>query len=43
MGVCEWFLMCVREASGTMSHPVLGEVPICDVCRGKVEGLKGGK
>lgn len=29
---CEWFAMCDREAATTRSHPVLGEVPICDRC-----------
>jgi hypothetical protein len=37
--VCEWFALCDHEATGTMSHPVLGAVPICDRCRLKVEAL----
>lgn len=29
---CEWFLRCTREATGTVSHPILGDVPACDPC-----------
>jgi hypothetical protein len=36
---CEWFALCDNRATGTMPHPVLGEVPICDRCRTKVEAL----
>lgn len=37
--MCEWFALCDHEATGTRSHPVLGEVPICDRCAAKVEAL----
>lgn len=30
--VCEWFLMCLNPAVGTVKHPILGNVPICDRC-----------
>ena len=36
---CEWFALCDHEATGTMAHPILGDVPICDRCRAKVEAL----
>ena len=32
MTVCEWFAMCDHEAIGVVSHPVLGDVPICQRC-----------
>lgn len=30
---CEWFALCDRAATGTLSHPFLGDVPVCDRCR----------
>lgn len=30
---CEWFLKCPNPATGTLPHPVLGGVPVCDRCR----------
>lgn len=30
--LCEWFLMCTREAVGTVSHPIIGDVPVCGPC-----------
>lgn len=30
---CQWFPACGMEATHTQSHPVLGEVPICDRCQ----------
>lgn len=30
---CEWFVNCEHEATGTLDHPLLGKVPICDRCR----------
>lgn len=33
--LCEWFARCVRPAARTCSHPILGEVPICEECHGK--------
>jgi len=38
-GTCQWFLLCDHPATGTMAHPILGSVPICDRCREKVERL----
>lgn len=32
-GVCMWVLMCENDATHTQSHPILGEVPICDRCQ----------
>lgn len=30
--VCQWFLTCTRAATGTVAHPVLGDVPACEQC-----------
>lgn len=30
--ICQWFLMCLNPAVGTVNHPILGDVPICDRC-----------
>jgi hypothetical protein len=30
--MCEWFLLCDRDAAGTVTHPILGEVPVCERC-----------
>jgi hypothetical protein len=32
MVTCEWFAMCDRPAAGTVTHPILGEVPTCEPC-----------
>jgi hypothetical protein len=37
--ICEWFALCDHEATSLMPHPILGEVPICERCRAKVESL----
>lgn len=37
--MCAWWAMCTNLATGTRSHPVLGQVPICDRCRDKVERI----
>jgi hypothetical protein len=29
---CMWFRMCENGATGTVKHPVLGDVPVCDRC-----------
>lgn len=36
---CRWFALCENEATGTLPHPVLGDVPVCDRCRAKNERL----
>jgi hypothetical protein len=36
---CEWFAMCDHPATGLMAHPVLGDLPICDRCRAKIEAM----
>lgn len=41
MTMCEWFLLCTNEATTTESHPILGDVPICDRCKEKNAKLKG--
>lgn len=32
---CEWYARCDNAATGTVTHPILGEVPICDRCTAK--------
>lgn len=40
---CEWFALCTNEAAGTVTHPVLGEVPTCQSCADKLGlDVKGG-
>jgi len=39
--LCQWFALCTRPANGTESHPIIGEVPICDRCREKNRHLAG--
>lgn len=35
---CQWFLLCDREAVGTLPHPAFDAgVPICDRCAERVE------
>jgi hypothetical protein len=29
---CAWFALCDHDAVGTVEHPVLGDVPICQRC-----------
>lgn len=37
--LCEWFAMCDREATTTLLHPVIGEVPCCARCAAKATAL----
>lgn len=37
LGTCAWFALCTNEATGTLAHPGLGDVPICDRCRARYE------
>lgn len=39
-GFCEWFLMCVNQATTTEPHPILGNVPICARCQTKVHAIR---
>jgi hypothetical protein len=41
--LCEWFALCDHQATGTLDHPVLGAVPICDRCRDRVEAMREGR
>lgn len=31
-GGCAWFALCDNAATGTTSHPILGDVPTCPRC-----------
>jgi hypothetical protein len=35
--VCAWFAGCDNISTGAMAHPIIGDVPICDRCRARVE------
>lgn len=39
LGICQWFALCENQATHTMTHPILGEVPICDRCQEKYDKL----
>lgn len=39
LGQCQWWALCGGDAITTRSHPILGEVPICDRCHQKAEAL----
>jgi hypothetical protein len=36
---CLWFLLCDRATIGTLAHPILGDVPICERCAKKIGEL----
>lgn len=38
---CEWFFGCPNEATDTRWHPILGDVPVCDVCARRVDVARG--
>lgn len=31
--ICQWYVLCGDPATTTQSHPILGNVPICDRCK----------
>lgn len=37
---CRWWVNCTSPATTTHSHPILGDVPICDRCDAKVRALE---
>jgi hypothetical protein len=42
-GKCKWFLRCTNDAVTTEKHPILGDVPICQRCKDKVERIAKGR
>lgn len=32
---CQWFALCVNDATQLVPHPILGDVPACDRCADK--------
>ena len=37
--LCAWFALCPNQATTTMPHPILGDVPICARCKARMEAL----
>jgi len=33
--MCEWYALCDHTAIGTVNHPVIGDVPVCQRCADK--------
>ena len=33
--MCEWYALCDNPPAGTVTHPILGEVPTCTRCANK--------
>jgi hypothetical protein len=38
---CAWWAGCHNDATTTEPHPILGDVPICDRCVGKLRKIEG--
>lgn len=38
---CRWYAMCDHVAIGTISHPILGDIPICRRCFDKYARIGG--
>lgn len=36
-GRCEWFALCFQPAAGIVKHPILGDVPTCQLCTDRFE------
>lgn len=39
VNTCQWFALCMNQATTTLSHPFLGQVPICQRCLDKYRRL----
>jgi hypothetical protein len=39
---CKWWWLCENEATTTEPHPILGNVPICDRCKKKLDKIEQG-
>lgn len=33
--MCDWYKLCHNPPVGTVTHPILGEVPTCEPCAAK--------
>ncbi len=36
---CEWFALCANDVVRAVLHPILGWVPTCERCIGKIEAM----
>jgi len=39
MNTCQWYALCINEATTVIPHPILGDVPTCERCANKYERL----
>lgn len=40
--LCQWFALCANDATTTLWHPILGDVPICQRCLDMQDDNYGG-
>lgn len=39
LGFCMWWALCVNPATQLEPHPIIGDVPICDRCKAKLDAI----